>query len=451
MTRRSRAVVATLALLTGLCTLPSPASAGGHPHFNDQGTLVWYTNLGEAQAVARSTGKLIFVDSGRLECGNCRQLMERILPVEPIRSRIGAIAIGLSDDCDETDASVSALLNSNLPAANMLPLVGFLTPELRWVTGWSGGTTPGEVMRHLSIAEARYQRVQEVRNQRNSPCEAPSAPSARTAPPPTPAPAPRSAQLPVPVRPPPPSPAPFVTPAPPPSIAEAPAVRPAPPAPPAPPPAPPVIAQAPVARPTPPAALPETRIARAAPEPRPAPAARPQPSRTPVPSPVLRAEPPRVAVAAPPPPTRMPECAPTCAGSTMAAARAAAAGGHWGEVLQLASASRSSLSAADAAEMATLEQGACQWTLDSMASAEEAARERRYKDAERSLEIVRRELSDTTSPAWNDAQRGMVAIQRLVSIEQGSPDSADSPETQRKRAYSEFRGSRWAPLFRSRS
>ena len=172
--RRSRAVVVALALVAGLCGLPSSASAGGHPHFNDQGTLTWYTSLAEAQAVARSTGKLIFVDSGRLECGNCRQLIERILPVEPVRSRIAAIAIGLSDDCDEPDATVSALLTSNLPSARMLPLVGFLTPELRWVTGWSGGTTSNEVMRALDVAEARYQRVQEVLRQRSAPrCDVP--------------------------------------------------------------------------------------------------------------------------------------------------------------------------------------------------------------------------------------------------------------------------------------
>ena len=120
-------------------------------------------------------------------------------------------------------------------------------------------------------------------------------------------------------------------------------------------------------------------------------------------------------------------------------------------MLQLADAPGVALPATDAAALKALSADAYQWILDSMASAEQAARQHRYPDALRTLGIVRRELSDTTCPAWNDAQRGTVAIERLVAIEQGSPDAADASETERKRAYSEFRGSRWAPLFRSRS
>ncbi len=39
--------------------------ATGHPHFNDRGTLRWYTKLADAQAVAKKEGKLVFIEYGR--------------------------------------------------------------------------------------------------------------------------------------------------------------------------------------------------------------------------------------------------------------------------------------------------------------------------------------------------------------------------------------------------
>jgi hypothetical protein len=37
----------------------------GHPHFNDSGTLHWHTRWAEAQALAQSEGKKIFIEFGR--------------------------------------------------------------------------------------------------------------------------------------------------------------------------------------------------------------------------------------------------------------------------------------------------------------------------------------------------------------------------------------------------
>jgi hypothetical protein len=42
-----------------------PPAAKPHPHFNDGGTLAWYTTLTSAQAAARKGGRLIFVEYGR--------------------------------------------------------------------------------------------------------------------------------------------------------------------------------------------------------------------------------------------------------------------------------------------------------------------------------------------------------------------------------------------------
>ncbi|MHC4941079.1 MAG: hypothetical protein ACYTHK_19250 [Planctomycetota bacterium] len=62
----------TLAMRLTLVTLLLTAGAwaqekkkGSHPHFDDQGTLTWYTKLADAQAAAKKEGKLIFIEYGR--------------------------------------------------------------------------------------------------------------------------------------------------------------------------------------------------------------------------------------------------------------------------------------------------------------------------------------------------------------------------------------------------
>jgi len=37
----------------------------GHPHFDDGGTIPWYTKLADAQAAAKKQGKLVFIEYGR--------------------------------------------------------------------------------------------------------------------------------------------------------------------------------------------------------------------------------------------------------------------------------------------------------------------------------------------------------------------------------------------------
>jgi hypothetical protein len=48
-----------------LAAMPGALFAQAHPHFNDGGTLSWYTTLAEAQAAAKKADKLIFVEYGR--------------------------------------------------------------------------------------------------------------------------------------------------------------------------------------------------------------------------------------------------------------------------------------------------------------------------------------------------------------------------------------------------
>lgn len=45
--------------------MSQPQANSPHPHFDDGGTLHWYTSWDEAVAAARAEGKRIFIEFGR--------------------------------------------------------------------------------------------------------------------------------------------------------------------------------------------------------------------------------------------------------------------------------------------------------------------------------------------------------------------------------------------------
>lgn len=112
----------------------------GHPHFNDGGTLSWSKTLAEAQAAAKSSGKLIFVEYGRKACGNCKAVCETVLPDPSIRDRLSKLVVGLAAECDPParEEAVGKMLSENLKGAGTLPFVGFFTEDLKWVGGFAG-------------------------------------------------------------------------------------------------------------------------------------------------------------------------------------------------------------------------------------------------------------------------------------------------------------------------
>ena len=52
-------------LLCGGAVFAGDAKKGAHPHFNDGGTMQWFTKLADAQAAAKKEGKLVFIEYGR--------------------------------------------------------------------------------------------------------------------------------------------------------------------------------------------------------------------------------------------------------------------------------------------------------------------------------------------------------------------------------------------------
>lgn len=207
------ALACALALLLALpCTVASAAPRGGeagprapHPHFDDRGTLDWHATWAQASAAARRSGRLVFLDLGREACSGCRELVEQVLPSAAVRTRLARVAVGWAADADRQEPFVLALRREHLPYASMLPMMGFVTPEGRWVAGQDGRIEVREFLGLLARAEAALaaqpaprvaDAAQEApaalpppRVRAPAPALAPRPPAAQHAPAPAPAPA----------------------------------------------------------------------------------------------------------------------------------------------------------------------------------------------------------------------------------------------------------------------
>jgi thioredoxin-related protein len=116
--------------------MPNP-----HPHFDDQGVLDWKTRYAEALAAAKAEGKLVFVELGRLQCSQCRTLVQNIVPRPDVAPILQERFIALAADADETEDEVIELAG-NLEDAYMLPFVMFCDADGRFLAGSSGQVNP---------------------------------------------------------------------------------------------------------------------------------------------------------------------------------------------------------------------------------------------------------------------------------------------------------------------
>ena len=60
-----RSAIVVLLLCAAAAVAGDGKGKSEHPHFDDQGTLRWYTDLGGAQSAAKRAGKLILIEYGR--------------------------------------------------------------------------------------------------------------------------------------------------------------------------------------------------------------------------------------------------------------------------------------------------------------------------------------------------------------------------------------------------
>ncbi|MDJ0521528.1 MAG: hypothetical protein QNJ90_05575 [Planctomycetota bacterium] len=127
------------------------------------GSVNWYYTLAEAQAEARRTGKLILALSTKPRCGLCDKFKNSIAP--SAAGELNNVAVGYIYDITRPEVrQVDQTLRANLRGADLMPLVGFLTPDLRWVHGFWGARSVtefrGDIARARSMNPVRMGRVQ---------------------------------------------------------------------------------------------------------------------------------------------------------------------------------------------------------------------------------------------------------------------------------------------------
>ena len=120
---------------------------GSHPHFKSD--RKWLTTLADAIAPARPAKKKIFIEYGRLACGNCRDLVENVLPLEEVSRALDAGFVAVAIDCDAPDPAVRALGATHMSFARSLPFVIYTDAEGRFLHGTQGGRTARELLLDL--------------------------------------------------------------------------------------------------------------------------------------------------------------------------------------------------------------------------------------------------------------------------------------------------------------
>jgi thioredoxin-related protein len=122
------------------------------------GRLEWFQNLAAAQSAARAQGKMIFAIAVKPSCSLCDKLKNNVIP--PIASQLAQKCVIYTYDITKTrqrpaSRPVDRTVRANLPGAYLMPLTGFMTPELRWLHGFFGSTSGRQVISTMNTADAR--------------------------------------------------------------------------------------------------------------------------------------------------------------------------------------------------------------------------------------------------------------------------------------------------------
>ena len=125
-----------------------------HPHFDDRGTLDWHATLDQALERARTEKKLVLIEFGREECGQCRALVQGVVPHPEIAPLLQSGFVAVASDCDDPEDEVLALAEQ-LEDAYMLPFVIFTDAQGRFLDGSSGAVNPMRFKKKLEELLAR--------------------------------------------------------------------------------------------------------------------------------------------------------------------------------------------------------------------------------------------------------------------------------------------------------
>src|SRR5438128_3205786 len=108
--------------------------ASTHPHFDDKG-LKWTTKLADALAEAKRDKKHVLIEYGRKACGNCKMLVENVMPNPQVRAELEKKFVLLATDCDNPEEAVRKIGAHHMANARSLPFVMYLNSNGDFVFG----------------------------------------------------------------------------------------------------------------------------------------------------------------------------------------------------------------------------------------------------------------------------------------------------------------------------
>lgn len=125
-----------------------------HPHFDDGGAVRWHADLSEALRAAASEQRLVFIEYGREQCTQCKDLVLNVIPRDEIKTLLAERFVCLAADCDAGDDEVDELA-AKLDGAEMLPFVMVTDARGQYLDGLSGRIAPDGLLRLLErLSEA---------------------------------------------------------------------------------------------------------------------------------------------------------------------------------------------------------------------------------------------------------------------------------------------------------
>ncbi|MHC4261817.1 MAG: thioredoxin family protein [Planctomycetota bacterium] len=122
-------------------------TTSSHPHFDDRGALEWETDFTSALVHARRQSKLVFIEYGREQCGQCRALVQSVIPRPEISDILREHFVALAIDCDEAPEEVDELA-AKLEDATMLPFVLIVDAQGQFIEG-NGGVIEAKALERM--------------------------------------------------------------------------------------------------------------------------------------------------------------------------------------------------------------------------------------------------------------------------------------------------------------
>lgn len=121
--------------------------------------LAVYRNWNDAREAAHRTGKMIWVLTTKPKCSSCDKMKQERLP--EVAASIAPHAVMYYYDIFHPQSkAVDSLLRKMLPKnQHMMPLWGFITPDVRWLSGNSGAPAAAKIRSLYQEALSNHRRL----------------------------------------------------------------------------------------------------------------------------------------------------------------------------------------------------------------------------------------------------------------------------------------------------